>query len=273
MDEKLNLMRGILRETGGCVVAFSGGVDSAVVTALAREVLGDRVLAVTGDSESLAAREREDAVRVAASTGARHRFIRTKELSDGRYAGNPPNRCFYCKDELYSRLFEIAREEGLPAVVDGQNADDASDYRPGSEAARRHAVRSPLKEAGLSKAEVREIARAREIPIWDKPASPCLASRFPYGTPITAELLDRVDTAEIFVRSLGFRDVRVRARGGSATVEVEPGSVARLLEPVLASRVVEALQDMGFADVRIDPEGFRSGKLNDQIVNGESMNG
>ena len=156
--------------------------------------------------------------------------------------------------------------------MDGQNADDALDYRPGSEAARRHAVRSPLKEAGLSKAEVREIARAREIPIWDKPASPCLASRFPYGTPITAELLDRVDTAEIFVRSLGFRDVRVRARGGSATVEVEPGSVARLLEPVLASRVAEALQDMGFADVRIDPEGFRSGKLNDGITDGESVN-
>lgn len=264
--EKLKGAREIVRGTGGCVVAFSGGVDSAVVAALAREVLGNRVIAVTGDSESLAAREREDARRVAVFTGVRHRFIRTKELSDGRYAENPPDRCFYCKDELYSRLFEIAREEGLTAVVDGQNADDASDYRPGSEAARRHAVRSPLKEAGLSKAEVREIARARGIPIWDKPASPCLASRFPYGTRITAELLDRVDSAEIFVRSLGFRDVRVRARGRSATVEVEPGGVARLVKPALAVPVIEALQGMGFADVRIDPEGFRSGKLNDGIV-------
>ncbi|MBI1865764.1 MAG: ATP-dependent sacrificial sulfur transferase LarE [Nitrospirae bacterium] len=262
----------ILRETGGCVVAFSGGVDSAVVTAVAREVLGDRVLAVTGDSESLPARERGDAVRVAAFTGVRHRFIRTKELFDARYASNPANRCFYCKDELYARLFEIAGDEGLAAVVDGQNADDASDYRPGSEAARRHAVRSPLKEAGLSKAEVREIARARGIPIWDKPASPCLASRFPYGTPITADMLARADTAEIFVRSLGFRDVRVRVRGGSATVEVEPGSVARLLDPALVSRVVEALQGMGFADVRIDPEGFRSGKMNDDVANGEWVN-
>lgn len=253
-------------------MAFSGGVDSAVVAVLAREVLGDRVLAVTGDSESLPARERGDAVRVAAFAGVRHRFIRTKELSDARYASNPANRCFYCKDELYSRLFEIAGDEGLAAVVDGQNADDASDYRPGSEAARRHAVRSPLKEAGLSKAEVREIARAHGIPIWDKPASPCLASRFPYGTPITAGTLARADTAEIFVRSLGFRDVRVRVRGGSATVEVEPGSVARLLEPDLASRVVEALQGIGFADVRIDPEGFRSGKMNDDVANGEWVN-
>jgi len=217
-QDRLETLKSLLSDLRGLVVAFSGGVDSTFLAAVAHQVLGDRMLAVTARSETYPSSEAEEAAQLAKQLGFRHRFINTSELGIVGYAENPPNRCFYCKSELFGKLIEIAREEGLDFVADGANADDTHDFRPGMEAAAALGVRSPLKEAGLTKAEIRALSREMGLPTWNKPAFACLASRFPYGTKITAERLAMVEAAEEFLRSQGIRLARVRHHPVSAEI-------------------------------------------------------
>jgi uncharacterized protein len=211
LDAQEARLRAIFRELGSCIVAFSGGVDSALVLHVAAQELGERAVGITARSESLAQREYAGAVRFASAVDARHEVIETRELHDPAYAANPANRCYFCKSELYGRLAEIARERGIPHIVDGYNRDDEGDWRPGRQAAREHSVRSPLYEANLRKADVRALARRLGLDVWDKPALACLSSRFPYGTPITLELLRQVDRAEQAVHAACATTARSRA--------------------------------------------------------------
>ncbi len=259
---KLDRLHAALASTGGAVVAFSGGTDSALVAAVAARALGERALAVTAVSPSLPPGELREAREVAALIGVRHRAVRTHEVEREGYAANGADRCYHCKTELYEVLGRIAAEEDLPAVVSGANVDDLGDWRPGLRAAGEHAVRHPLVEAGLTKAEVREAALELGLPTWDKPASACLSSRIEHGVRITVEDLSRVGRAERAVKDLGFRQVRVRVHGEVARVEVETDDVARLASPAIRERVVEALRALGYRYVTVDLEGFRSGSMN-----------
>ncbi len=240
------------------VVAFSGGVDSTLVAWVAHEALGDRALAVTALSESLTDANAADARRLAARIGVRHREIAYSELAIPGYADNPPDRCYLCKGELFRRLAEIA--DGA-AVVDGTNADDGSDYRPGRKAAAEVGVRSPLADLGWSKDEVREALRRLDLSVWEKPSSPCLSSRVPYGEVITAEKLAQIGRAETALRQLGLTELRVRHHGSVARIEVPKGDLGRVVDG-LADEVVRLVREAGFAFVALDLEGLRSGSLN-----------
>lgn len=257
-------MREIVRSLESVVVAYSGGVDSAVVLAIAVEELGERALGVTGISPSVARGEAEAAASLARAIEARHETIATSEFEDERYRANPANRCYYCKDELYGKLVEIARSRGFACVVDGFNADDGTaplDSRPGRGAAQRLGVRSPLAEAGICKTEVRSIAKRLGLDVWDKPATPCLSSRVPHGTRIEIDALRRIDLAERFLRATGFPVVRVRHFGSLARVEVPASDISRLqARRVLVER---ALHEVGYAAVEIDTRGYRMGSLNE----------
>lgn len=248
---------------GSCAVGFSGGVDSTVVAQAARLALSDSAVAVTAVSPSLAAGQLQEARRLAARIGIRHIEVATEEVSDPRYIRNDPQRCFFCKDTLYRHLRAIADQLELRVLVDGANADDADDYRPGRNAARQHQVRSPLAECHLTKQQVRQIARHWNLPVWDKPASPCLSSRIAYGQAVTPERLAMVDQAEQFLRDLGFSEVRVRFHEGElARLEVPGELLPKLCQPGQREAVVEKLKRLGFRFVSIDLEGFRSGSLN-----------
>ena len=255
----------ILRSCESVCVGYSGGVDSVYLAKAALDVLGaERVLAVTGRSASYPGVQHRMAVECVERFGIPHLEVETDELADANYAANPTNRCYYCKTELWSRLGEVARARGLRTVVDGSNADDAADHRPGAVAAREHEVRSPLQEAGLGKAEIRALSREMGLPTWDQPASPCLASRLRYGLAVTPERLRQVEEAETAVRRLGLREFRVRHHGDVARVEVVPAEMPRALDGL--ADLVPTLLSLGFAGVVLDVEGYRRGALNEGLV-------
>lgn len=261
--EGLIRLREAIGRSPSALVAYSGGVDSAVVALVAHQVLGARSVAVLAVSESLAPEEERLADSTALTAGFPVRKIRTNELERGDYAKNPPNRCYFCKSELHDALLEIARTEGFAHVLDGQNVDDAGDWRPGAQAALERQVRSPLREAGFTKAAVREAARALGLPNWDKPAAPCLSSRFPYGTAITPEKLRQVGRAEDVLRALGFREFRVRHHEAVARIEVPEGDFARVAEH--RAEIAKRLRDIGYTWVSLELEPLRSGSLNRAI--------
>ena len=263
LDERIARLRGRLAALDRAVVCFSGGVDSGYLLAEAAGVLGDRATALTAVSPSLAPEERAGAEELARHLGVRHVLVDTHELDDARYASNPVNRCYFCKVEVYSVAVVEAARLGAAHVLDGFNVDDRGDHRPGRHAAREQGVRSPLDEAGLGKADVREAARRLGLPVWDKPALACLSSRFPYGTAITPERLARVAAGERVLRELGFRVCRVRFHGATARIEVEPHEIPRLRSTGVRAEVAQRFREVGFARVTVDPRGYRQGSLNE----------
>jgi len=263
LTKKRDRLLALIESYGSCAVAFSAGVDSTVVAKAAQLALGDKALAVTGDSPSLAEGELDEARRLAKLIGIRHRVIRTDEQNQPEYVRNAPDRCYHCKTELFTKIAKMLDELGVAVIVSGANADDAGDYRPGMKAAREQRVRSPLLECGITKAELRELAAQWELPVWDKPAMPCLASRIAYGVEATPERMSMVDDAERYLRSLGFREVRVRYHHGDvARIEVPADAVPSLCQSPRREEVIAQLKLAGFKFVSLDLEGFRSGSLN-----------
>lgn len=263
---KLDLLKRILGEMESVLVAYSGGVDSTFLLKVALDVLGERVLAVTAKSPIHPASESDAAGELARRLGARHLFVQSHPLADPEFTHNPPERCYLCKRALFSRLKALAEEHGLRAVVEGSNYDDLSEHRPGLKALREVGVRSPLAEAGFTKAEIRSLSKRIGLPTWDKPAQACLATRFPYGEELTLEKLKRVEEAEESLHSLGFRQLRVRNHGSLARVEVSKGEMARLLES--AACVVARLKELGYTYVTLDLEGYRSGSMDEILRRG-----
>src|SRR5262245_10706351 len=256
----------ILRGLGRVAVAFSGGIDSTVVAQAARLALGERAVAVTADSPSVPRAEVAEAVELARRIGIRHLLVPTDEFADADYVRNDGTRCYHCKTELYTKIEDLLPELGADVICSGANLDDLGDYRPGLKAAAEHAVRHPLQEAGMTKADVRALARAWGLPTWDKPASPCLSSRLAPGVEVTRERTARVEAAETYLRGLGLRELRVRLHEGElARIEVPAGEIARLADPVVRGALARHLRELGFRFVTPDLEGFRSGSLNSLV--------
>ena len=264
LDEKLADLRAVVRSLESVVVAFSAGADSTLVAKVAGDELGDRALAVTSASESLAERELREAIEYAEGLGIQHRVVRTNEMANPEYRANPTNRCYHCKTELYTHLEELARSEGYRHVANGLNLDDLGDYRPGLQAANEHGVRAPLQESRLTKADVRALSRMLDVPTWDKPAMACLSSRVPYGEEITPEKLLQIDRAEQFLRDLGFRQLRVSHHGQVARIEL-PNEVMACFLAEHAKSATDYFKSLGFLYVTLDLQGFRSGSMNEVL--------
>ncbi|MGB8699265.1 MAG: ATP-dependent sacrificial sulfur transferase LarE [Thermosynechococcaceae cyanobacterium] len=260
--EKLHRLQALFRDMDSALIAYSGGIDSTLVAKVAYDVLGDRILAVTAVSPSLLPADLDAAQTQAAEIGMPHRLVETHEMDNPNYTSNPVNRCYFCKSELYDTLKPLAQDWGYDYIVDGVNADDLQDYRPGLQASKERGTRSPLAEVGIAKLEVRAIAKDLGLPWWDKPAQPCLSSRFPYGETITPEKLRRVGQAEQYLRGLGWTTLRVRSVGDTARIELPADKIQGFVVNTDLPTVVQTLQKFGFTYVALDLEGFQSGKLN-----------
>jgi pyridinium-3,5-biscarboxylic acid mononucleotide sulfurtransferase len=270
LQSKHDRLRDILRDMGSVAIGFSGGIDSTLLIRVATETLGANALAMIGRSETYPTREFEEAIELAKAFGTRYRVVNTEETDDLKFRENPPDRCYFCKTELFGKLSTIAEEEGIRWIADGTIVDDLGDFRPGMRAKSEQNVRSPLLEAGFTKADVRALARSMGIPTWDKPSFACLSSRFPYGQGITKENLMKVDAAETFMRDHGFRFFRVRHHDDkTARLEVGPQEFNRLLETALREEIVGHFKSLGFAYVTLDLQGYRTGSMNEVLTEEE----
>lgn len=264
--EKLTQLSALFQDMEQALIAYSGGIDSTLVAKVAYDTLGDRALAITAESPSLLPEDLDDAATQAQAIGIRHEIVATHEMDNPDYTSNPINRCYFCKSELHDTLKPMAIDRGFAYVVDGVNADDLRDYRPGIQAAKERGARSPLAELGITKFEVREMSRHLELPWWDKPAQPCLSSRFPYGEMITVEKLQRVGRSELYLRKLGWKNLRVRSDGDTARIEVMPDQIQDFILTTNLPLLTAQLKQFGFLYIMLDLEGYRSGKLNDVVL-------
>jgi uncharacterized protein len=265
LARKARALREILARLDSVIIAFSGGADSAYLACVAHAELGERAMCITADSPSYPRRHRDIALRLVNDLGLHHEFIQTHELDRPEYRANPANRCYFCKQELYGQLSRIARERGIATIADGNNADDRGDYRPGRQAAREFGVRSPLDEANLTKADIRQLSRAAGLPTWDQPASACLSSRVPYSSPVTGEKLQMIESAENVLHDLGFRVCRVRHHGDTARLEIDPADFRRALDDGTRATILRDLRALGFRYVTLDLQGYRTGSLNEVL--------
>ena len=266
LQDKYERLKKIIEEMGSIVIGFSGGVDSTLLLKVAHDILKDKVIAVIGKSETYPEEEFNEAIKLAEFIGARYKIVTTEETDNLKFAENPPDRCYYCKTELFSKLKEIAEAEGIRWIADGTNADDVKDFRPGLRAVKENNIRSPLLEAGLTKNEIRELSRLLGLPTWDKPSFACLSSRFPYGMPIDREKLKKIDKAESFLRKLGLKVFRVRLIDEN-TVRIETGKeeFKKFFEDDFRVKVVNELKNLGFIYITLDLEGYRTGSMNEVL--------